>query len=301
MTPHYFYWRFLFWPQLAGFVFLIAGLIIVRRQLSFRLDAFPGLGRVFVPFALAVFGAEHLVSADFMKAMVPDYLPGRAFWIYFVGLCLFAAAISVLADRCVEISGTLLGLMWFLFVVMLHVPFVKSDPHNRFAWAVATRDFVFALGAWTLAATHFEAKRPVFARYVIIACRVLAALIFLFYGVEHLLHPEYSPGIPLPGLQAAFIPWKHVWGFCIGVLLLASGVTMLINRWSRCVITVLGVGVTLVVLLINFPMLLAARQPSDINTGMNYVGDTLLFAGIIFFFAVAMKRTQITDMASPTR
>ncbi len=290
MSPHYFYWRFLFWPQLAGFVLLVTGLMAVRRELSFRLNTLPVLGRVFVPFALAVFGTEHMVSANFMKDMVPSYVPGHTLWIYFVGLALFAAAVSIMADRYVELSGSLLGLMWLLFVIMLHAPNVVANPRDRFAWAVALRDLVFALGAWTLAALHMKARRAAPARYVIAGCRVSAAIIFLFFGVEHLLHPEYTPGVPLPQLTAAWMPWKHVWGFCIGMLLLASGVTMLINRWSRTVTTWLGIGVTVVVVFINIPMLALARQPSEINTGTNYVGDTLLFAGIIFFFAEAMRR-----------
>jgi uncharacterized membrane protein len=294
VTPHYFYWRFLFWPQLAGIVFLVLGLIVIRRLLSLRIEVLPVLGRVFVPFALAVFGTEHMVSANFMKEMVPDYVPGHVFWIYFVGLALYAAAISIMLDRQVDLSGPLLGLMWFLFVLMLHMPRVVANPRDRFAWAVVLRDFVFALGAWTFAAIHIEPDRPVLARRVIAVCRVLAALIFLFFGVEHLLHPGYTPGVPLPQLTAAWIPWKHVWGFCIGVLLLASGITMLINHGSRMVTTWLGIGVTVVVLFINLPMLLVAREPSAINTGMNYVGDTLLFAGIIFFFATAMPRESTT-------
>jgi hypothetical protein len=58
-----------------------------------------------------------------------------------------------------------------------------------------------------------------------------------------------------------------------------------------------------VVLCINLPMLLLARQPSDINVGVNYVGDTLLFAGIIFFLASAMPteqpRTAISSATVP--
>ncbi len=290
MTPHYFYWRFLFWPQLAGLIFLILGLIVVRRQLSLRLDSIPVLGRVFIPVALATFGAEHMASAGFMKEMVPAYIPGHVFWIYFVGIALFAAAISIMADRCVAVSSSLLGLMWVFFVLMLHTPRVLAAPHDRFAWAVALRDFVFALGAWTFAATNFEPRRPLLANRVIVVCRTLAGLIFMFFGAEHLLHPEYTPGVPLPQLTAEWMPWKHVWGFVIGVLLIASGVAMLVNRKARVITTWLGIGVTTVVLCINLPMLLLAKQPSAINTGTNYVGDTLLFAGIIFFFAAAMRR-----------
>lgn len=288
MSPHYVFWRFLFWPQLAGAVFLLFGFIALRKELSLRPQSLPNFGRVFVAFALAVFGGEHLASAGFMKDMVPSYVPAHMFWIYFVGFCLFAAAISIILDRYVVISASLLGLMFVLFVLMLHLPRALELRNDRFAWAVAVRECFFATGVWTLAATRVAAHRPVLARRVITACRVFAAFVLLFYGVEHLLHPEYTPGVPLPQLSPAWLPWKHVWGFSIGMLELASGVAMLINKKSRAVTTWLGVGVTLVVLFINFPMFVLAKEGSDITTGINYVADTLLFAGIIFLLADAM-------------
>jgi len=292
LSPHYIYWRFLFWPQFAGAVFLVFALIVLRKQLSFRFDALPIFGRVFVPFALAVFGGEHFASANFMKDMIPTYVPAHLFFTYFVGVCLFAAATSIILDRHVELSGSLLGLMFVLFVLMLHLPRALQLHNDRFAWAVATRECFFATGVWTLAATRIAARRPALARrsiadWLITVCRVSAAFVLLFYGVEHLLHPEYTPGVPLPQLSPAWLPWKHVWGFCIGVLELASGVAMLINKKARAVTTLLGVGVTVVVLCINLPMWALASQ-SDLTTAINYVGDTLLFAGIIFLLGDAM-------------
>src|SRR5262249_3735907 len=154
VASNYEFWRYLVWPQLAGAVFLLVGLVAIRRRLSFNLEDISVLGRVFVPVPLAVFGAEHFVSANAMKNMVPNWIPGHLFWIYFVGCALFAAAISILTMKYVRLSASLLGLMLFLFVLLLHVPNLIAHPGNRFAWAVATRDFSFALGAWTLAATQ---------------------------------------------------------------------------------------------------------------------------------------------------
>lgn len=288
VNPHYFYWRYLFWPQLAGIVFLLFGLIVVRKQLFSRTGSLTVLGRVFVPFALAVFGAEHLCSANFMKDMVPSWMPAHLFWIYLVGVALFSAAISIVLDKYVEVSASLLGLMFLLFVLMLHVPFVISAPRDRFAWAVASRDFTFGLGAWTLAAMHFEKRRPALARRLMVGIRTVAALIFLFFGIEQLLHPEYIPGVPLRQLTPSWMPWNHAWGFGIGVLLLASGVAILINRRPRLFACLAAVGATTVVVCMNVPMLILAHQPSEINTAVNYIGDTLLFAGTIFFLASAM-------------
>jgi uncharacterized membrane protein len=288
VASNYAFWRYLLWPQLAGVVYLIAGLVVVRRRLSHRLFDVSVLGRVFVPTALATFAAEHFASANFIKDGVPPWMPGHLFWAYFVGCALLAAATSILAMKYVRVSATLLGIMLCLFVILLHIPNVVQHPSDRFAWAVAARDFSFALGAWTLASTQFADHGAESARRILATCRVLFAFILVFFAVEHLLHPQFTPGVPLPQQMPAWIPARSAWGYVMGAMLLASGISLLLDKYARPTTTCLGLGVTLVVLFINAPMLAIAVQPADVTTGFNYVGDTLLFAGMIFFVAEAI-------------
>jgi len=96
VTSRYVFWRFLFWPQVAGLVFLCIAFVSVRRQLSFKLDSLTILGRVFVPASLAVFAAEHLAGANFIMQMVPSWIPGRLFWAYFFGFAMFASSASII-------------------------------------------------------------------------------------------------------------------------------------------------------------------------------------------------------------
>lgn len=288
MTSNYAFWRYLVWPQLAGAVFLLAGFVVIRRRLSFNLADISLLARVFVPVPLAVFGAEHLASANFMKDMVPSWIPGHLFWIYFVGCALFAAAISILTMKYVRLSASLLGLMLFLFVVLLHVPNVIKHPGDRFAWAVATRDFSFALGAWTLAATQMAEAGIEAGRRAIVVCRTMFAMVLVFFAFEHLMNPAFTPGVPLPQPMPAWIPIRAAWGYATGIMLLISGLSLLAGKYARATTTFLGITVTLVVLCINTPMLAVATLPSEINTAVNYVADTMLFAGMIFFVAAAV-------------
>jgi uncharacterized membrane protein len=113
-------------------------------------------------------------------------------------------------------------------------------------------------------------------------------LILVFFGVEHLLHPEFTPGVPLPQQMPAWVPGRSAWGYATGVMLVASGISLVLDRYPRAITTCLGLVVTLVVLCINMPMLAIAVQPSEVTMGFNYVGDTLLFAGMIFFVAEAL-------------
>ena len=116
MTQRYIFWRFLFWPQFAGVLFLLMAVISSRRRLSFRLEELPIFGGVLVSASLAVFGAEHLVSANFIMQMVPTWMPARLFWAYFVGFALVAASTSIALMKHVRLSASLLALMFLVFV-----------------------------------------------------------------------------------------------------------------------------------------------------------------------------------------
>jgi uncharacterized membrane protein len=178
--------------------------------------------------------------------------------------------------------------MLFLFVALIHIPNVVHNPGDRFAWAVATRDFGFALGAWTLAATQFAQFGAPNAHRIISLCRILFAMILIFFAFEHLTHPEFTPGVPLPQQMPQWIPLRAAWGYVVGIALLISGLSLLIDKYARAATTCLGVVVSLVVLLINTPTLAVAAQVSDVITGLNYVADTMLFAGTIFLIARAI-------------
>jgi hypothetical protein len=50
---------------------------------------------------------------------------------YFVGFALVAAALSIILMQHVGWSATLLGIMIFLFVLMIHLPNVVANPKDR--------------------------------------------------------------------------------------------------------------------------------------------------------------------------
>src|SRR5258708_4874356 len=121
---------------LAGLAWLLLALIAVRKDLKLsNLPVFshlPVLGRVFVPVGLAMFGAEHLSAPKALMQTVPPWMPERLFWVYFVGIALFAAATSIALNKFARWSASLLGLMFILFVLMIHLPNAVANPNNRF-------------------------------------------------------------------------------------------------------------------------------------------------------------------------
>jgi uncharacterized membrane protein len=261
---------FIFWPWFAGLTILIAGLLTHRRELATArgLDKLVAMGPVFMAAGIAAFGAEHLVRPRVLMQVVPVWMPGRLFWAYFVGFALLAAAASFVLKKFVRWSATLLGLMFVLFVLMIHAPNVAANPRDRFLWTVALRELAFAGGAWALAGGRLA-----------VAARFLVAIPLVFFGVEHFLHPEFAPGVPLSKLTPAWVPVRAMWGYLTGAFLLAGGVGLLARRF-RVATQWLGLVVTLLVILLYLPILAIAKPPA-LNEAVNYVADTLLFAGAV--------------------
>ena len=76
---------------------------------------------VIYALAIVAFGILHFLSADEMKTLLPDYLPGGVFWIYFTGVCLILAAIAILIDKQTRLACYLLAAMLLIFGFTLHL------------------------------------------------------------------------------------------------------------------------------------------------------------------------------------
>src|ERR1700733_16131569 len=137
------------WMSMAGVVSLALGLIAARKDVAAAhgLDKLVALAFVFYAAPLAVFGAEHLTDAADIMQLIPSWIPARLFWAYFVGVALIAAGLSLSLKRYLRLTGSLVALMFFLFVVMMHIPGVLGHPKDRFFWAIVFRDSSFGAGA----------------------------------------------------------------------------------------------------------------------------------------------------------
>jgi hypothetical protein len=266
--------RFVLWPSLAGIVFLVIGLITARKQLSFHPARLSAVGPAFVASALAAFGAEHLVAFRSIMQVVPSWMPGHLFWTCFVAIALLASATSLALALYVRLAATLLGVMFFLFVLLIHLPNVIAKPEQRLFWTILLRDLSFAGGAWALAGGRLA-----------VVGRIWIAVAAVFFAVVYFLHPGIAPGVPLIRLTPEWVPLHLLWGYPMAAVLLLAGVAGLVNRRVRLTATWLGIAVTLSVLLVYIPLMALAPTVE----ALNYVADTLLFAGTIWLLAQASQ------------
>ncbi len=266
-------------------MFLILGLVFIRGTLVAApwLDKLIALGPVFYAIPLAVFSAEHFVGAQFMQSMVPRWIPAHLFWVYFVGLALLSASVSILINRYAGFSGLMLGIMFFLFVALMDLPGTLKSPGNRIFWTLTFRELAFGGAAWTLAGTRAPGWR--YSGFLRNTGRIFVAVPTLFFAVQYSLHPASAPGVPLEMTTPSWVPLSGFWGFPMSAILLVTGLGMLLNWQSRLCAASAGLVVTLPVIFIYFPLLLLASQPSGMNEATNYLGDTLLYAGTLFLIA----------------
>lgn len=255
------------------------------------------LGPVFVAAPLATFGAMHFSATRGLSQAVPGWLPWHIFWTYLAGTGLIATAVSLVAKRMVRWSGLLCGCMMFAFVAMIHLPNSVTHPTGRFGWAVVVREGCFGLGLLALAAVSSGAPRS--WRWMIPASRVWLGATSVFYGVEHFLHPMNTPGLPLQQVAPNWFPAPWLWSYLTGAVLVATGVMMLANRWAREAAAWLGIAETLVTVGIYVPILMAARGTAQLVEGIDYVADTLLFAGTAFLVAAALGERHKAVVAMP--
>ncbi len=288
-----------FWMCFAGLIYLVAGVFILRKEIGAARgwDKLITLGCVFIAVPLAVFATEHFRGARFIQNMVPSWMPAHLFWAYFVGCALLAAATSLTVRKFVRLSSTLLGLMFFLFVCMIHIPNALAHPEDRFAWAVALRDLSFAGGAWALAGLHSRASSPQQSKWMILFGRIVIAMAAIFFAVEHFLHPEFAPGVPLEKMTPSWVPFPSVWGYLAGAILLAAGIGLALNKKSRIAAASIGALMTVLTLFLYLLILILAHGGStpEINEALNYVADTLLFAGAALVLASALPREDTHD------
>ncbi|MEP6994946.1 MAG: DoxX family protein [Acidobacteriota bacterium] len=245
------------------------------------------LGPVFYAAPLAAFGTEHFTVAKGVASLIPSWIPWHAFWAYFVGVCFIAAALSLVTGVQARLAAALLGVTFFLFVVLMDAPGWSRDPGNRFSAALMLRQLAFSGGALALAASLTAGRRERGTHILATIARYFIAIPVLFYGLEQFRHGNYVPCIPLDRLTPEWVPGHAIWTYLAAAVSLVAGALLLIGRKTRAAATWLGLTVLFIVLVVYAPMAVADRASL---IGINYMADTLMFCGAVLLLAGAMPR-----------
>jgi uncharacterized membrane protein YphA (DoxX/SURF4 family) len=282
-----------FWIDVCASWLFVAGLIQISRTVAREqgVDKIAPFGLVFFAMAMGVFGSEHFTATASVASLIPRWIPAHAFWVYLVGLEFVGAALLIAVGVGARLAAALVGATLLLFVFVLDVPAVVRNPGNRFSWALALRQLAFSGGAFAFALSPGIPRRqpsctPPMAAPAALP-RFFVGVPSVFYGVQHLLHPAYVPGVPLQKLTPEWIQGRIMLSYFVGAVLILAGVCLLLNKKTRTAATWLGLTILLTIVWVYVPMLFAA--PKDV-VALNFFFDTLLFCGAILLLANATSK-----------
>jgi uncharacterized membrane protein len=282
--------------HLATVILFALGLVLTLRRETPRapgVERMIPFGRTFFAVPLALFGLQHFVFLNEVKNVVPSWMPGHIFWACLVGVALIAACLSILTEIEAGLAALLVGIMLFLFVLMIYVPNLILNPHDPLAIEGPCRDLALSGGALALAGTLGPVGRkqqPI--RWMVKVGRWFFAVPMIYFGVEHFLHPEFAPGVPLQKLMPSWIPGHLVWAYGMGAVLVVCGVCILANKGARAAAAWLGVAFLLLVIFIYMPMEIA--HPSiEISGELDDVAEKLAMSGAALLVAGAMARKAV--------
>jgi uncharacterized membrane protein len=80
------------------------------------------IGRVCIALFLIVSGIQHFLFSEFVATLIPTWIPFKIFWTYFAGVALIAGGLGLLIKKIVYLTSTLVGVMIFTWLLLLHIP-----------------------------------------------------------------------------------------------------------------------------------------------------------------------------------
>src|SRR4029453_6409362 len=102
------------------------------------------LGRVLLGGPMFIFGIQHFMYVDFVVTLIPEWIAGRRFWTYLTGTALIVAGNAIALDRTGRLAASLLGVMIFLFFLLVHIPLVIGRPNEPDQVTYLTQAFTFS-------------------------------------------------------------------------------------------------------------------------------------------------------------
>jgi hypothetical protein len=114
-------------------------------------------GRYLFAFSSIVFGIDHFFVLPFIASLVPWWIPGAMFWAVVTGLGFVAAGAAITVRRMGRWGAYMLGVMFALWVIVLHGPRVLGlanivgAPRNPNEWSSAFIAVGMCGASWILA------------------------------------------------------------------------------------------------------------------------------------------------------
>jgi len=241
------------------------------------------LGRIFVAISLIVFGIQHFMYGGFVAGLVPAFMPGHLFWAYFVGVAFIAAAAGILYKMLARPAATMLGVMFFLFVVLLHIPRIVLHLRDGNEWTSGFVALAMCGGAWVLANAAPLYEREIADPFLKIG-RYFFALAFVAFGIQHVVYARFAAGLGPPWFTG-----RPLRACLTGVVLVAIGTAIVLRKKTRMAAMALGTILFLFFLLIHAPRIVTQlHNPGPWTSGF----EILALCGSALVLASSLPREE---------
>lgn len=105
-------------------------------------------------FSLIFFGSAHFIDVKDTLSLIPNWLPGHAFWAYFTGCTFIAAGVAVLAGRCARLAAFLSAFQIGSFLLLVWIPIVAAGSKVPFQWSETILNAALLAAAWIVADSY---------------------------------------------------------------------------------------------------------------------------------------------------
>ena len=133
---------------LAGGAFVVSQLYpdIKSNGFVIFLESLAGYGKYFFALLLVVFGIDHFIYLEFVKTLVPDWIPRHKFWTWVGGVALIGAGLAIFFHVKPALISLLLAGMLLIWLVILHIPRALVAPvtDNGNEWTSVFEALAFA-------------------------------------------------------------------------------------------------------------------------------------------------------------
>ncbi|GGB03759.1 hypothetical protein [Puia dinghuensis] len=93
------------------------------------------MGQYLFAVSLVVFAVLHIKYNDYIQTLMPAWLPGHVFWSYVVIAAFLLSAISFFTGLKLPLASGLLGIMFMLWVLIMHAPRAFGKPTAETEWS----------------------------------------------------------------------------------------------------------------------------------------------------------------------
>ena len=241
------------------------------------MDKSQTVGRIFVAVSLVVFGVQHFLYGGFVAGLVPAFMPGRLFWAYFVGVAFFAAAAGILYEEMARPAATMLGVMFFLFLVLLHIPRIVTNSRDGNEWTSGFVALAMCGGAWILASASPLYEREIADPFLKFG-RHIFAMAFVAFGIQHFVYARFAAGLGPPWYLG-----RPLSAFFFGLIFAAAGGVIISGEKTRMAADVLAAVLFAFFLLLYVPRIIGQlHNPNPWTSGFEVLamcGSALLLVG----------------------